>query len=321
MFFDKIRNPDLRDFFTSLFGKKDVADGTIAGNRLVEIDSSGDLIEGTVNSQTIVGVNAEGSSKTSTKGIEIVSVGVVEVISATKIVAGKKLKCADNGRVTELCTNANSGVTIDTGTGVAFTNQPTNDGVEVVSDDAGDTTQTVTVIGITGETVTVEDIELNGTTPVASSKTDFDEILAVKLDASCDGTVTVREASGDLAITTITTGNLNSGVVEVPAADQNAFNIAPTIVADDATTKMIGIQYTQNDGSTVAYQADQLAGTVAQTFGTVALKVTELYVGDLEAARTVTIKTGAEEDENNCIGKAYEAASTADTKFKAILNL
>jgi hypothetical protein len=319
-FWKEIRDPDLKDFFRKLFGNVDTADGTIAANRLVKIDSSGNLVEGTIDSQAVIGVNGEGVSKLANATIEIISYGRVDVVSAAPITAGDKLKCADNGRVITMNTSGKAAVTIDTATGEDGANQPANDGVELVSADAADTTQTATVIGITGETVTTEDIALDGTTPVSTTKTDWDEILAVKVDAVTAGDVTIREASGDQTICTITAGNLNVGVTAVPAADQSANGVAPTVVADGATTKMVGIQYTNTSGA-VAYQADQLAGTVAQTFGTAALLVTEIYGVDLESARTITVKTGAEEDENNCVGKALAAASAADTTFKALLTL
>ena len=108
--------------------------------------------------------------------------------------------------------------TTTTGNGVAFGNQPANDGVEIGSDSAADTTQTATVIGTTNgtDTVVVESIALTGTTFVSTVKTDWGVILAVKLSASCAGTVTFREASGNAAITTITTGNTAKGVETVP---------------------------------------------------------------------------------------------------------
>jgi hypothetical protein len=99
--------------------------------------------------------------------------------------------------------------------------------------------------------------------------------------------------------------------VFVVVASQGAFNVAPTCEADAGTTKMIGIQYTQTDGSTVAYQADELNGATAQTFGTAALLVTEVYVGDVENARDVDIKVGAEEDELHGVGRATADASAA----------
>jgi hypothetical protein len=87
--------------------------------------------------------------------------------------------------------------------GSAFTNQPANDGIEVVSDSALDITQTVTIIGTTTgtDTVVVETVTLTGTTAVSTVKTNWGIVLAVKKSAVTAGTVTVREASANATIT------------------------------------------------------------------------------------------------------------------------
>lgn len=104
-------------------------------------------------------------------------------------------------------------VEVFNGTGT-FTNQPSNDGVEIVSSAAGDTTQTVTIYGTTNgadqsETI-IETVSLNGTTVVSTTKTDWGNVLAVKKSASTTGTITFREASGDLAITTLAPATLRA---------------------------------------------------------------------------------------------------------------
>jgi hypothetical protein len=322
--YGKIRNPEIRKLLQeSLMGHKVTAGGTVPAYRLVKIDSSGDHVVSTIDSENVIGANAEDKS-ISSGGILYLEQQKPTLVAATPIKAGKYLKSADNGRATQLVTNDVSGSTIDSSTGGDFANQPANDGVEVLSDEAADTGIDVTIIGTTngGQTVVVETVSTDatdGTTPVSTTKTDWGVILAVKLGAAAAGTITIREASGDGAITTITAGNTSAGVVEVPAADQGAFNVAPVSVAGGVSTKYIGIQYTATDGSTVSYQADQLSGTSAQTFTTAALLITELYVGDVAAATTVTVKVGAEEDELHAIGKSLTAAAAADAEFSAKL--
>jgi len=180
--------------------------------------------------------------------------------------------------------------TTTTAVGSAFTNQPANDGVEVVSDNAADTTQTVTIIGTTNgaDTVVVETITLTGTTPAASVKTDWGVILAVKKSAVTLGTVTVREASGDATITAgLTAAVLSVGVTAVAAADQAAYNRVVSLVSDGATTKQIGLQGTNTAGTTI-YDSQALAGTTAVSSNSQFLTVTEIYRGDLESGRTAT---------------------------------
>ena len=63
-----------------------------------------------------------------------------------------------------------------------FTNQPTNDGVEVVSNNAGDTGK-CTIFGTTNSTgaFAYETITLNGVTAVATTKTDWGNVYGVFL--------------------------------------------------------------------------------------------------------------------------------------------
>ena len=59
----------------------------------------------------------------------------------------------------------------------------------------------------------------------------------------------VREASGGLTITTIAPSSLSSGVASVAPAYQRAFDRAPTIEADGATNKKIGLVGTDTFGT------------------------------------------------------------------------
>ena len=303
----------------------DSADGTILGNRVVHIDDSGDLLEGTIGSQTVIGVNSEADSKADGDGI-LVGFGKVNLVTASPVAGGAALKCADNGRVTQLVTAAVAGTVIKTSAvGSAFTNQPANDGVEVVSSSALDITQTVTIIGTTQgtDTVVVEELALDvadGTTAVSTVKTDWGVILAVKLDAACVGTITFREASANAAITTIAPAVLQSGVVEVTAASQGAFGVIPAVKGSVDTTSALGLQIVGTDG-VVAYDSQALTAATAVAANTAALLVTEVYKGNIEADETVTVAVGAEEDENNKIGRSFEAATAADTTIEGYISL
>ena len=99
-------------------------------------------------------------------------------------------------------TSTNGGA-IDDDERVVFTDLAANDDIEVVSDNAGDTTQNITVTARNagGETVS-EQVQLNGTTPVVLSTMGVvQRIQRALLDADCTGTVTVRRQgdAGDVA--------------------------------------------------------------------------------------------------------------------------
>jgi hypothetical protein len=250
-----------------------------------------------------------------------VGIGKQLVVADDVIPGGKPLKAGDGGRVLRLVDAALSGTVIKTtGAGIAFTNQPANDGVEIVSNNAADTTQTVTIIGTTQgtDTVVVETKTLNGTTPVATTKTDWGVILAVKMSAVAAGTVTVREASADQTITTLTAGQTSKGVETVTSADQQAYNVAPTAVGSGATTKQLGIGGTNSAGTQI-YSSKALNGATAITFGSAFKRVTEVYTGDLEATRTATVSVGAADAESKRVGKSLMAAAAQNSLLTAII--
>jgi len=185
-----------------------------------------------------------------------------------------------------------SALSTTTSAGLAYTNQPANDAIEVLSSDALDITQSVTIIGTTTgtDTVVVETVSLDpldGTTPVATTKVDWGVVLAVKLSAACAGTVTVREASGGLTIAALAPAASSSGVEAVLTANQPAWSRTVSLASDGATTKQLGLQGT-NTAGTVIYDSQALAGTTAVLSNATFAIVTEIYTGDLEGARTAT---------------------------------
>lgn len=188
-----------------------------------------------------------------------------------------------------LSTDSDTSYTSDAGGAFVLAGQPQNDGISVVSSSAADTTQTVTIIGTTQgtDTVVVETVTLNGTNEVDTTKTDWGFVLGVKLSASCAGTVTIEEKSGSVDIITIATGVLSKGVTTVSPVMQNLGHLLE-IVASGATTKMVGFKGTDENGN-VVYDAQALNGTTAVESNVAFGTVTEIYVGDLESTRTITV--------------------------------
>ena len=133
-------------------------------------------------------------------------------------------------------------------TAVSITNQPANDGAEIVSSSASDT-QKITLWGNTnGSTdIVYETITLTGTTAVSTIKTDWGTIYGAFLgdqygliSSRAVGTITIREASADLAITTIAAGKLGTG--------QQRFSLAGRKIAIE---NILGVTYF-NGGNTLA---------------------------------------------------------------------
>ncbi len=300
------------------FSSKRTAGGTVAALRFVTVNSSGQPTQGTANSTRIVGISGDNAKTTGQEMQMRLFWGTV--VADDAITAPALVKCGDSGRAVGMVDATVSGTTIKTtSAGAAFGNQPANDGVEIVSASAGDTTQSATVIGTTTgtDTVVVETVALNGTTVVSTLKTDWGFILAVKLSASCAGTVTFREASADATITTVTTGVLSKGVDLVTAADQQAYNVPPTVVGSGSGTKTIGIQGT-NSAGTVIYDSKALNGTTAVTYATAFKRVTEVYSGDLENTRTAIVKVGAAEDASRRCGIAITSATAQGDRITVV---
>jgi hypothetical protein len=102
----------------------------------------------------------------------------------------------------------------------AFGNQPTNDGVEVVSDSASDT-GLCTIWGTDNSTgaIAYETIRLTGTSAVSTTKVTWGNVYGIFLGEAdgkritrAVGTITIRKATGNATIITVTAGNFQKGM-------------------------------------------------------------------------------------------------------------
>jgi hypothetical protein len=89
---------------------------------------------------------------------------------------------------------------------VVFTDISANDEVEILSDSASDTTQTVEVFGRNTAGEIVSEIEtLAGTTPQTTTLA-FERILKIVMSATAVGNVTIRKESDDVEIAVLAIG-------------------------------------------------------------------------------------------------------------------
>jgi hypothetical protein len=118
----------------------------------------------------------------------------------------------------------------------AFSNQPANDDIEIVSDSASDT-QTITLLFYDNADVLHQvTTAVNGTNVVTVTSTVKPKtLLGVflgdiygSISARAVGTITIREASANATITTITAGKLSVGMQRfyMPGKDVVVENIA-----------------------------------------------------------------------------------------------
>lgn len=163
-----------------------------------------------------------------------------------------------------------------------FGNQPNNDGVEIISDDAADIGMVVTLYGtIHGATSVVvsETLTLNGTTQVSSAKTNWSAILGVEMDSVAAGTVTIREASTNQTITSLATTELSAGIATI--ADSRARDRILRIDADGASTKIVGVIGTGVKGEAIA-EAAALDGTTEKSLSaSIYRHISKVLIGDV----------------------------------------
>lgn len=294
--------------------ESEVADGAIGARRLLIVDASGALLEATPSSTAVVGLNAENAAKVSTDAMVVAYGGRQVGISADVINEGRPLKSYFGGRIGELVDATTAALPIDSSTGGNFGNQPANDAVNLVSDNAGDT-QNATLYYTrngAGDVVTKVTVALTGATPVQLAHADVNLLLGVELDSPAVGTITITEDSGSQTITTIAPAASSAGVVAVPDADQRAFGVAPTGVAGGASSKQLGLVGTNpSDGSTELLDSQALNGTTPVTFNSAFHRVTKVLTGDVASATTWTVGVAAEDTERR-IGKAITAATALD---------
>lgn len=285
-----------------------VAGATIPAHVLVQPNSSGVAIVGLVNSSTIIGGNRDDTGYT-TGQVFSVGYGRLTCRADGAITPGQRVKCANLGYVgPEVDATLAGTVLLAATAGLGFANQPLGDQYELVSSNAGDTTQTVTAYYTRtgqGNTLFSATSTMNGTTAVASVATDVQRVLGFTISAALAGTLTLRKKTGPATIITATAGQLSKGVVATTSS--RAYNTPPVVVGDAATTKVVGLIGTDPTG---AVQLDSIAlnGTTSVSFTQNFNTATFVLVGDLESARTAAFSLGAAET-GRMVGIALEAAT------------
>jgi hypothetical protein len=172
-----------------------------------------------------------------------------------------------------------------------FPNQSNVGTICVVSSEAADTTQTITIKGITTAGVYAEeDIVLTGVTAADSTTNTYDEFWYAELDAEAVGIVTIARHSDTATITTIAAGDLTVGT-DVPACKPDNYIIVPPNIEwryppDDNYTAWIRGGALPSDfttptslGTGATFTITAAAGLI--TVATIASAGAGYYVGDV----------------------------------------
>lgn len=151
-----------------------------------------------------------------------------------------------------------------------------------VSGDAGDTTQTLTVIGLDGGNPVARSVQLNGTSAVTVGAFDGG-VFGAFLDEVAAGAVDVDETGTNL---TITAGQLSTGGPKLNAAFLS--NSPATVVAGGAATEDVYIVGRLATGLR-AVEAISLTGTTPAVGAVNFTEVEAVITGAVPAATTVTV--------------------------------
>jgi hypothetical protein len=129
---------------------------------------------------------------------------------------------------------------------------PGDEALDVVSTAAGDTSQTLTIEDDTG---TAEDVDLNGTTAVTTTKADWNSIRALELDAEASGDVTVSLSGSGDTLATIRGAAYYSGGSQDLEGDRGVPVIGSGSLASavNGTTEYIDGATIDRGGSTLQY--------------------------------------------------------------------
>lgn len=159
--------------------------------------------------------------------------------------------------------------------------------IELVSSSASDTAVQVRIYGTnTSDLTQSEVVTLNGTTAVDTTGTWNEFHGAEVISGTLVGTLTIRNDSGGTTIATIAPAGTEAGVEFT--TDHAISNSAIALVADGATTKRVTLFGLSSTG-TFQTETLQLNGTTSVPGVALWSRIDGLALGDLEAARTLTV--------------------------------
>lgn len=166
------------------------------------------------------------------------------------------------------------------------------DTLQVVSAAAGDTSQSVTIYGLDGSNVPIQEtIALNGTTPVAGSVS-FTVITGVLLSAVTTGDVSVESSDGLTTHVTITAGGTDAGLsitTNTPAAGVVTLSSSADQAGAHAVVRGLG-----SSGQEVAERFALDGANATPVVGSTTFsRITQIELGAAAAAETVTLDLNA----------------------------
>lgn len=167
-----------------------------------------------------------------------------------------------------------------------------NVAAQVISANAGDIGQIVTLFGLVSGVATSEALTLNGTTPVLGTVVwDAGDLLGGKIDGTTAGAVTVDPTGGGLDVMLIPAGiDQVQGLVRGNA--MFVANTTGTVVLDAAGTEDVIIE-SKNAAGVTQLETVALTGATPVPLTSIMSEITAIILGDVPAARTMTTSANA----------------------------
>lgn len=163
--------------------------------------------------------------------------------------------------------------------------------VSAVSSGAGDTTQKLTVYGLSGtNTLLTEVLSLNGTIPVVGAVS-FTKVLAVRLSAAAAGTVVLSDSPVTTTVFSIAPAVTSLGLVDT--TDTPAAAVLHVSTDADVAANLVVLGTTAAGAATYERFNLATANSVPLTGSVVFGSLTTLLLGDVPNARSVTVQTDA----------------------------
>jgi len=294
--------------------------GTLPENALAHYDEANAQHEvAGAHSTTVVGANNSGGAITGAAGA-VKRRGKVTLKAFSPIADGQKLKSYHSGYTGMVLSYEMSGTESFDAAAGAFTNQPTDDAVELISDSASDVAVDVKIYGHDAGVLISETNTLTGTGAVETTEQHWDDICAVFVTSgTLVGTLTVRKKTGPATICTIAPAGTDAGVVEAAnELEALQYCLTPAVVADGGSSEYVVVIGTDNDGN-AQEEILQLNGATSVNCADWYATIDRICIGDPATVTVSVLRCDSLDEAVVIVGRALEAATGQDDTFSALL--
>jgi hypothetical protein len=236
----------------------------------------------------------------------------VQYEATTPALGFTTITCAVSSTATTMAfTRTQAGLDSDISNQVNVVGYAASAKIEIVSSSGSDTAVKVKIYGVdeSGDEI-IEEVTTNGLSAVSTTDS-FNSVHGARISSGTPvGTLTLRNLSGGTTILTLSAGSTTSGLGV--ASDMVVAGSAVSVVCDAANGRRLTIVGLGSDGAETS-EALTLNGTTTVAGSTLFTRIDYIAVGDVQAARTVTVSGNA----IYMLHSAYDEVSKADAWVNA----